>query len=90
MQIQLSPDLEQQIQEDIDRGPFRSATEFVEYAVRLLHEQESWLAANRDEIAGKIQAGWDAAQRGELTDESAVRSRMEERKADWGRQQRSA
>ena len=88
MQIQLSPELEHQIQQDIERGPFQSATEFVEEAVRLLHEQESWLASNRDVIDAKVQAGWDSAKRGELADESAVRALMQDRKIAWLKQQR--
>ena len=40
MQIQLPPELEAQIRQDVERGPFASVDEFVEYAVALLHEQD--------------------------------------------------
>ncbi|MDX1982809.1 MAG: hypothetical protein SFV51_21240 [Bryobacteraceae bacterium] len=32
-------------------GAYQSVEDFVEQAVALLHEQESWLAGNRDQIA---------------------------------------
>lgn len=44
---------------------------------------ESWLAENRDDIAAKIEEGFAAAQRGELSDEEQVRSRMETKKREW-------
>ena len=49
----------------------------------MLHDQESWLASNRDAIAAKIQIGWDSAARGELADEPVVRARLKERQAVW-------
>jgi Arc/MetJ-type ribon-helix-helix transcriptional regulator len=70
-------------QTGLQRGPYRSVDEFVELAVSLLHEQEAWLAENRAEIADKIDAGYAAAQRGELVDLEQVRSSLEERKRTW-------
>jgi len=90
MQIQLPPELEAQIRQDVERGPFASVDEFVEYAVALLHEQETWLVQNREAIETGIQAAWDAAERGELANEASVRQRMEERKTAWAHQQRPA
>jgi len=68
MTIRLTPELEALIQKDVERGPYRSADEFVAQAVQMLHEQEQWLAENRANIAAKIEHGFAQAQRGELVD----------------------
>jgi len=90
MDIHLRPELEEQIRQDIQRGPYQTVDEFVERAVTLLHEQEAWLATHRDEIAGKIEEGWNAAVRGELAGDTEVQAHMQERKRAWIEQQRPA
>jgi putative addiction module CopG family antidote len=77
MEIRLRPEIAELIKHDVQRGPYRSIDEFVERAVSLLHEQEAWLAANRDVIEAKIQAGHAAAERGELIDAEEVRSKLD-------------
>jgi hypothetical protein len=64
--------------------------EFVERAVSLLHEQETWLAEHGSEIREKIEQGYAAAQRGELIDSDQVRSRLDERKRVWLADKRQA
>ncbi len=76
MEIRLRPEIEELIKQDVQRGSYGSVDEFVEQAVSMLHEQEAWLAENRLEIATKIKEGYAAAQRGELTDGDAVRSKL--------------
>jgi Arc/MetJ-type ribon-helix-helix transcriptional regulator len=90
MDIHLRPELEEQIRQDIQRGPYQTVDEFVEHAVSLLHQQEAWFASHRDEIAGKIEQGWSAAERGELADDKEVQGHMQERKRAWIEQQRPA
>jgi len=68
MTIHLGPELESLIQQDVERGPYRSVDEFVAQAVQMLHDHERWLADNRDEIAQKIEHGYAQAVRGELVD----------------------
>ena len=68
MTIHLKPELEALIQEDVERGPYQSADEFVAHAVELLHEQEQWLADNRAGIAEKIEHGFAQSERRELVD----------------------
>ena len=74
--IRINPELEALIEQDVQRGPYRTVQEFVESAVSMLHEQETWLAQHRAEIAAKIEEGFNAAQRGELMDGGQVRARM--------------
>jgi Arc/MetJ-type ribon-helix-helix transcriptional regulator len=90
MDIHLCPELEEQIRQDIQRGPYQTVDEFVERAVTLLHEQEAWLATHRDEIAGKTEEGWNAAVRGELASDKEGQAHMQQRKRAWSEQQRPA
>ena len=83
MTIRLTPELEALIQRDVERGPYRSADEFVEQAVQMLHEQEQWLADNRADIAAEIEEGYASAEQGELLDPEQVRSQINERKRTW-------
>jgi antitoxin ParD1/3/4 len=83
MKIELKPELEALIKQDVERGLYKSVDEFVEQAVSLLHEQEAWLAEQGSEIRAKIEEGYAAAQRGELVDSGDVRSRLEEKKRAW-------
>ncbi|MGA7917344.1 MAG: type II toxin-antitoxin system ParD family antitoxin, partial [Candidatus Acidiferrales bacterium] len=83
MNIRLRPEIEELIKQDIQGGTYQTVDEFVEHAVSLLHEQEAWLAANREEIKAKIAEGYASAQRGDLIDASDVRSHMEARKRAW-------
>jgi len=83
MNIRLKPELEKLVEEDVQRGPYQTADEFVERAVVLLHEQESWLAEHGAEIGAKISHGYAAAQRGELIDSEEVRQSMDAKKRVW-------
>lgn len=83
MTIHLKPELEALIQEDVERGPYQSADEFVAQAVQMLHEHERWLAENRSDVAAKIEHGFAQAERGELLDPVEVRARMNKRKQAW-------
>jgi len=83
MTIHLKPELEALIQEDVERGPYQSADEFVAQAVQMLHEHEQWLADHRTEIAAKIEHGFAQAERGELIDSIEVRARLNKRKQAW-------
>ena len=89
MTVHLKPDLERLIQKDVERGSYRSADEFVERAVQMLHDQEEWLSANQQSIGAKIEAGYASAQRGELLDEAQVRAQLEEKKRLWRAKQRA-
>jgi len=76
MEIRLRPEIEELIKQDVQRGPYETVDEFVEQAVSMLHEQEAWLAANREEIRTKIAEGYASSQRGELLTPDEARSRL--------------
>jgi len=89
MAIQLKPELEEIVREDVQRGPYASVEEYLEQAVTMLHEQEVWLAAHRDEIAAKIEEGWASAQRGEVFTPEQVQEEMRAKKQAWIEKQRT-
>ena len=90
MKIELKPELEALIRQDVERGAYKSVDEFVEQAVSLLHEQEAWLTEQGSEIRVKIEEGYAAAQRGNLIDSSDVRSHLEKKKRAWLTEKRRA
>jgi antitoxin ParD1/3/4 len=90
MDIRLRPELEEMIKRDAQRGPYQTVDEFVEHAISLLHEQETWLAEQSTAIRAKIEQGYEAAQRGELIDSDQVRARLDERKRAWLAEKRQA
>jgi len=55
MAILLRTDLEEIVLEDVQRGPWRNVDEYLERAVTMLHAQERWLAAHREEIAARME-----------------------------------
>jgi hypothetical protein len=64
-------------------GAFASPEEVIERALEFLSVEEEWLAENHDEIAAKVQEGWDAARRGELTDLTQGRANLQRKKEEW-------
>jgi antitoxin ParD1/3/4 len=81
MTVHLKPELEAIVQANVDRGPYQSVDEFVERAIKMLHEQEDWLARNRAEIADQIEHGFAQAERGELIDGSEALSLLRGRRS---------
>jgi len=83
MEIRLKPEVEAMIREDLERGPYKTAEELIEQAVSEFHEREDWLAQPREEIARKIEEGWESAKQGNLMDPDEVKSAMAAHKAAW-------
>jgi putative addiction module CopG family antidote len=83
MTIELKPEIEALIQEHIQRGPYRTTSEFVEQAVRMLHQEEELWAIEKEEIGEKIERGLGEFERGEYLSEEESRARRQEHKATW-------
>jgi antitoxin ParD1/3/4 len=80
MTVELRPELEDLVRQDLRAGVYGSVEEYVEKAVMLLHNQESWLLAHREEVAAQIEAGWQAAERGDVIDADRLRAELQHRK----------
>jgi Arc/MetJ-type ribon-helix-helix transcriptional regulator len=83
MTIQLKPETEALIQQDLQRGPYRTIEEFVEQAVRMLHDEEELWASEKQAINEKIERAHGQFERGEYFTEEESRARLEEHKAAW-------
>ena len=80
MTVELRPELEQLVRQDMRAGAYASMEEYLEKAVMLLHSQEIWVGAHRDEIAARIEEGWLAAERGEVIDAEQLKDELSRRK----------
>ncbi|HEV1285164.1 MAG TPA: type II toxin-antitoxin system ParD family antitoxin [Bryobacteraceae bacterium] len=83
MTIHLKPETEALIQEDLQRGPYRTIDEFVEQAVRLLHDEEALWASEKQEIHEKIDRAFGQFERGEYLTLEETRAALQEHKAAW-------
>ena len=84
MTIQLKPETEALIQQNLcSDGPYRTAQEYVEHAISLLHGQETWLSSHKTQIAAQLETGYAASMRDEVADEDQVRANMASKKWIW-------
>ena len=83
MTIHLKPETEELIQREIERGACKSPEEYVERAVRLLHEEEELLAQEKDAIAAQIASGLAQLDRGEGVSGDEARARLQKRKENF-------
>jgi Arc/MetJ-type ribon-helix-helix transcriptional regulator len=86
MTVHIKPELEAIITADLKDGGYESAEEYVENAIKLLHEGQLGPIENRDEIAAQIEEGWEAAERGELIDEDEAIEILRKNREEWLRQ----
>jgi antitoxin ParD1/3/4 len=66
MDISLSPDLEQLVQEKVASGSYSSASEVIREALRLLKQHDELQRLRLAELKRDIARGIEAADRGEL------------------------
>jgi antitoxin ParD1/3/4 len=90
MTVNLSPEMEALIQKRIESGAYSTPEEVVQRALESFSEEDDWMSENREEVSAMIEEGWQAARRGEFSDEETVRREMEEYKQEWLKQHRSA
>ena len=76
MSIQLTPEFEQLIENKVKSGPYKSASEVIAEALRLLEQRDRIFADNKDAVRAKIEQGWQSAQREELVDGDEVFDRI--------------
>jgi len=77
MRIEVSPELEQFIQAKVQSGRYRSASEVVGEALRLLEEQDRRAELRREELRQRIGEGLASLARGEGVNGEAVFERLE-------------
>jgi antitoxin ParD1/3/4 len=70
--VSLTPELEELIQERVRSGRYTSASEVVREALRLLQDRDELRRLRMDELRAKVAAGLDSLDRGEGVDGDAV------------------
>lgn len=76
MTVEIAPELENLIREDLARGAYSSVEEYVARAVAALHAQEAELEAERRAISDAIDVGYEQAMRGEVVSADEVFRRL--------------
>ena len=86
MNVSLTPELEQLVNEKVESGLYQTASEVVREALRLLKERDQ----AREQLRADVQAGFDALARGEgRTYDKASGRQLAERIKSRGRATRT-
>lgn len=84
MNVNLTPELENLVNEKVSSGLYNSASEVVRDALRLLREQDELRRIRQDELRKEIRRGIDASAQGRVKDGeeavAAIRKDLTQRK----------
>ena len=72
MNISLTPDLEQFIQNQVESGKYTSASEVIQAALRLFVQQQHIYQGRFEELQKEIMIGIEASRQGEVVDADTV------------------
>ena len=81
MKVELNSELEQMIEQDVQRGNYRSVDEYLDRAVRILHHEEELLVLDGKIVDEEIALGIAQLDRGEGVPGEVTRKRLQDRKA---------
>ena len=68
MNVNLTPRLEELVQEKVKTGRYNSASEVIREALRLLEDRDQLMELRRQELKRKIAEGLESLRRGEAVD----------------------
>ena len=77
MNVHLTPELEQMVQNKVKTGRYNSASEVMREALRLMDERDQIKAMQKEELRKKIAAGLRSLDEGRGVDGEAVFARLE-------------
>ena len=77
MNVHLTAELEQLVQDRVKSGRYNSASEVVREALRLLEQRDEVFSLRKDALRKQIEEGWQSARRGEFVDGDEVLDRMD-------------
>jgi len=72
MNIELTPELEQIIQQQVDSGQYKSIDEVIYAGVKLLDQVEKTYQGRYEELRQEVLQGIEASDRGEVIDSQVV------------------
>jgi len=78
MNVSLTPELEQWVQDKVKSGKYSSSSEVVREGLRLLDERDRLISARLAELKAKIRVGIEELDRGEGIDGEEVFAELEE------------
>ncbi|KYC43612.1 CopG family transcriptional regulator [Scytonema hofmannii PCC 7110] len=78
MNVSLTPELEQFVQEKVKIGRYPSASEVVREALRLLEERDRIQQIKLETLRKEIMVGVEQIERGDIVDGEAVFAELEE------------
>ena len=76
MNISLTPELEQMVDDKVKSGRYASASEVIREGLRLLEEQEQMKQQRLADVRRKIERGLDQLNRGESVSGPEARARL--------------
>lgn len=79
MNVSLTPELEQFVQNQLEKGKYASAQEVVLVALRMLAEHERIYKGRFEELQREIMIGVEASLRGEVVDSQKVFSQLQQK-----------
>ena len=79
MNVSLTPELEEYVAGKVQKGLYRSQSEVVRQALRLLQEQDRLLEARLAKVRADVAVGLEQADRGELIPMDEVEARLNKR-----------
>jgi Arc/MetJ-type ribon-helix-helix transcriptional regulator len=79
----LTPQSEEFVNEQLERGTFRSPEEVIERALEVFRSENEWLHDHKDLIRDKIERAFGQFERGEFLSAEESRADMEQRKSAW-------
>ncbi|MBW4590701.1 type II toxin-antitoxin system ParD family antitoxin [Aetokthonos hydrillicola Thurmond2011] len=77
MNVSLTPDLEQFIQNQIKSGKYTSASEVIQAALQMFVQQQDIYKGRFEELQKEIMIGIEASKRGEVVDADVVFSQLQ-------------
>jgi antitoxin ParD1/3/4 len=83
MDVSLTPELEELIDQKVKSGLYNSASEVIREGLRLLKEQDELVRLRQEELRREVLKGYEQAQRGESRplDVEAVKAEGRKRRA---------
>jgi antitoxin ParD1/3/4 len=90
MNVNLTPELENLVQNKVKSGRYNSASEVVREALRLFEERDRVRNLQLDELRKKINAGWASLERGEGVDGEEFFRKLEREDQDSRPQRKRA
>jgi antitoxin ParD1/3/4 len=72
MNIELTPELEQIIQQQVDSGHYKSVDEVIYAGIKLLDQVEKTYQGRYEELRQEVLRGIEASNRGEVIDRKVV------------------